>query len=56
MSPKAEPQAILLRFKPKDTLFGVSRETLDALCVQTGLNKTEVIHRALRELADRYGL
>lgn len=56
MSQKADVEAILLRFKRKDTMFGVSRETVDSLCKHTGLNKTEVMHRALRDLADRYGI
>lgn len=56
MSQRAEVPSILLRFKPKDTMFGVSRETVESLCKHTGLNKTEVIHRALRDLADRFGI
>ena len=56
MRHKADPESILLRLKPKDTMFGVRRETLDALCAHTGLNKTQVLHLALRALADRNGL
>ncbi|MEE1921564.1 hypothetical protein V0R50_06575 [Pseudomonas sp. 148P] len=48
----AEPK-ILLRLRPQDTPSGISAATLDALVSQTGLNKTEVIHYALRRLANQ---
>lgn len=44
---------VLLRLRPQDTPTGISADTLDALVSQTGLNKTEVIHFALRRLADQ---
>lgn len=44
---------VLLRLRKQDTPTGVSGPTLDLLLQLTGLSKTEVIHLALRQLADR---
>lgn len=44
----------LLRLRKQDTPTGVSNETVEKLAIVTGLTKTEVVHLALRELADRY--
>lgn len=44
----------LLRMRPKDTPTGVSIATVELLMNQTGLNKTELVHYALRQMADRY--
>ena len=49
-----KPESILLRLRKQDTPTGVSNSTIDLLMSQTGLSKTEVIHFALRQLADRY--
>ncbi|WPO98182.1 hypothetical protein SFA35_16170 [Pseudomonas sp. HR96] len=45
---------VLFRLRPQDTPTGISTETFGLLMAQTGMNKTEVIHYALRQLADRY--
>jgi hypothetical protein len=44
---------VLLRLRKQDTPTGVSGETIELLIKQTGLSKTEVIHLALRQFADR---
>jgi len=44
---------VLLRLRKQDTPTGVSSHTIELLTQQTGLSKTEVIHLALRQLADR---
>jgi hypothetical protein len=44
---------VLLRLRKQDTPTGVSIETVELLIKQTGLSKTEVIHLALRQMADR---
>ncbi|WP_282348061.1 hypothetical protein [Pseudomonas sp. PS01301] len=45
--------SVLLRYRKQDTPTGVSSSTIDLLAQQTGLSKTEVIHLALRQMADR---
>ena len=47
-------ESVLLRLRKQDTPTGVSSSTIELLTKQTGLSKTEVIHFALRQLADRY--
>lgn len=56
MSLNAEKQSesFLLRVRKQDTPTGVSSSTLELLMKQTGLSRTEVVHLALRQLADRY--
>ena len=49
-----KPESVLLRLRKKDTPTGVSSSTVELLVNKTGLSKTEVIHFALRELANRY--
>lgn len=44
---------VLFRLCKQDTPTGVSGATIDRLTKQTGLSQTEVIHLALRQLADR---
>jgi hypothetical protein len=44
----------LLQLRPKDSVTGISAATLDDLAKATSMTKTEVIHLALRELADQY--
>lgn len=43
--------SLLLKFRDKDTPFGVTRETLQALSEQLGVNETMTIHYALSKLA-----
>ena len=47
-------ESVLLRLRKQNTPTGVSSSTIELLTKQTGLSKTEVIHFALRQLADRY--
>jgi hypothetical protein len=42
---------LLLKFKAKDSKFGVTRETLKALSEEMDLNETMVIHLALSRFA-----
>lgn len=46
-------ESVLLRLRKQDTPTGVSHATIQLLTEQTGLSKTEVIHLALRQMADR---
>lgn len=54
MATAEKPDVFLFRLRSQDTPTGVSASTLEELILQTGLNKTEVTHLALRQLADRY--
>ncbi|QFH68106.1 hypothetical protein FR773_26105 (plasmid) [Leclercia adecarboxylata] len=54
ISTEKQASSFLFRLRSQDTLNGVSDETLNALIKETGLNKTEVLHLALRKLADEY--
>ena len=56
MDKKTEKRApeFLLRLREQDTPTGVSEATVDKLMAATGLNKTELTHLALRQMADRY--
>ena len=51
--PEEKSESILVRFGSRETPKGVSIQTVDRLAQQTGLSKTEVIHLALRQLANR---
>lgn len=42
---------ILFRYRPADNLNGVSRTTVERLAAELGLNETQVIHYALKQLA-----
>ncbi|MFM9970693.1 MAG: hypothetical protein ACKVQK_20065 [Burkholderiales bacterium] len=54
----ATSSAVLLRYRPQDTAFGVSRSTTAKLAKTLGLTETQVIHVALarfaRETLPRY--
>lgn len=56
MNSKAGKQAsgFLLRLRKKDTLTGVSEATVEKLMDATGLSKTELVHLALKQMANRY--
>ena len=49
-------KALLLKFRNKDTAFGVSRATWKALADQIGLSETEAIHVAMSRFARERGL
>lgn len=42
---------LLFRYRPADNLNGVSRTTVESLAAALGLNETQVIHYALKQLA-----
>ena len=42
---------LLVKFRSKDTQFGVTRSTVKALAKQLDVNETQVIHVALSKLA-----
>lgn len=48
-----KPENVLLRLRKQDTPTGVSGATIGLLSHMTGMSKTDVIHLALREYADR---
>lgn len=48
-----KPENVLLRLRKQDTPTGVSSETIELLIQKSGMSKTEVIHLALRQFADR---
>lgn len=43
--------SLLLKFRSKDTQFGVTRKTVKQIALQFDLSETEVIHMALSRLA-----
>lgn len=54
MAHAEKTEAFLVRLRSQDTPSGVSSATVEMLMFQTGLNRTEVVHLALRELANRW--
>lgn len=49
-------KSVLIRLREKDSIIGVSANTLDRLCRTMGLNKTEVTHLALRKMAELWNI
>ena len=47
----ATPSSLLLKFRRRDTQFGVTRETVKAMAERFDVSETEVIHMALSRLA-----
>lgn len=47
----AAPEGILLRYRDKDTAYGVTRRTTTRLAASLGLSETQVVHVALANLA-----
>ena len=45
------PSGILLRYREKDTAYGVTRKTTTKLANTLGLSETQVVHVALANLA-----
>lgn len=43
--------SLLLKFRTRDTQFGVTRETVKAMAEHFGLSETEVVHMALSRMA-----
>lgn len=48
----ASPDSLLLKFRAKDTRFGVTRNTVRALANEMDVNETQVVHIALSKLAE----
>lgn len=42
---------LLLKFRARDTQFGVTRETVKAMAKRFDLSETEIVHMALSRLA-----
>ena len=52
--PKKPPTAgVLLRYREKDSVLGISRETAARLAESLGISETQVIHVALAQLAQQ---
>ena len=47
----AAPSSLLLKFRTRNTQFGVTRETVKAMAARFGLSQTEVVHMALARMA-----
>lgn len=47
----ATSSSLLLKFRARDTQFGVTRETVKAMAERFDLSETEVVHMALSRLA-----
>lgn len=47
----AARSSLLLKFRARDTQFGVRRETVKAMAERFDLSETEVVHMALSRLA-----
>lgn len=48
----AAVDSLLLKFRAKDTRFGVTRATVKALASELDTTETQVVHMALSKLAD----
>lgn len=48
---KVASENLLVKFRAKDTQFGVTRGTVKALAKELDVNETQVIHIALSKLA-----
>ena len=53
MTARSAPDQIAFRYRARDSEGGVTRATVKRLAEQLGVDETQVIHRALRELAVR---
>ena len=47
----ATTSSLLLKFRRRDTQFGVTRETVKAMAERFDVSETEVVHMALSRLA-----
>ena len=47
----ALPASLLLKFRTRDTQFGVTRETVKAMAARFDLSETQVVHMALSRMA-----
>jgi len=51
MSGSPQSNQIAFRYRPVDSVTGVTRETAKRLAAQLGVDETQAIHLALREFA-----
>ena len=49
---RAIADSLLLKFRSKDTRFGVTRDTVKALASELDTTETQVVHIALSKLAE----
>ena len=47
----ATPSSLLLKFRARDTQFGVTRQTVKAMAARFDLSETEIVHMALSRMA-----
>jgi hypothetical protein len=47
----AANDSLLLKFRPTDSVVGVTRKTVKAMAAQLGVPETQVVHLALSKLA-----
>ena len=45
--------SLLLKFRTKDSRFGVTRDTVKALAAELDVSETQVVHMALSKLAEQ---
>ena len=50
-SKRETPSTMLLKFKHKDTVMGVQKQTVKRMAELLGFNETDVVHYALSKLA-----
>lgn len=48
----AQSDSLLLKFRPTDSVLGVTRKTVKALAKRLGVPETQVVHLALAKLAE----
>ena len=48
----AAADSLLLKFRAKNTRFGVTRDTVKALAIELEMTETQVVHLALSKLAE----
>ena len=48
----AAADSLLLKFRAKNTRFGVTRDTVKALAIELDMTETQVVHMALSKLAE----
>lgn len=48
----AANDSLLLKFRPTDSVLGVTRKTVKAIAARLGVPETQVVHLALAKLAE----
>lgn len=54
ISTEKQASSFLFRLRSQDTPTGISSDTFEKLIQETGLSKTDLLHLALRKMADEY--